>query len=708
MIYKNIEEIQKDFDYLTKKCTIEHFLLSRPDKPKLEEYFLKLERYDDKFVLNYFKEFIKEFQINTSSWKKEIDSHKLPVLALIPSKGLRIFLEQMSDGNYKAEGAEGIEYLEDFPPGTRFLELKINKEENIKKTASKMFYDIAIKQKKYVIYALIASFSINIFALVTSLYSMQVYDRVIPTNGINTLITLSIGALIAIFIEFFLKISRSHILDYANKDMDMKYSHYIFDQFLKIRCDGLPQSIGQLSGQLQSYASVRSFIATFINFVLIDFPFAFFFLAIIVLIGKELAIVMVLFLLLTIITGFFYRNKTDALIKESTLASHKKLGLLIETVENAESIKITNSGWKFLNRWNSLTNDNIEDDLKIKHFSDTTTYMTNLIQQINYVLLIGFGAYIASSSDQLTMGSLIAVSILSGRVLGPFSMIPNLMVSWGRAKIAINDLNKIFILPSDNEGIIKPLNPVIINSDLVCNNVMFSYTKESLAVKTKVLNIYQGEKVGIIGQIGSGKTTLLKVLAGLYKPQQGLISLNGIDIHQISREKISQTIGYLPQSVKLFSGTLRDNLVLGMVGIKDEDIIEASKLTGLISLINILPQGLDTLIPEGGTGVSSGQKQIIGLTRLVILNPKIWLLDEPTANLDEMTERNFLNFLTTYLENKTLVIISHKQNTFNIVNRLIFMAQNEIILDGPKNDVIAQLNKRSIEKTQQEQQHDRK
>ena len=597
----------------------------------------------------------------------------------------------MPDGTFKSEGKDGIEYFEDIPKGSKFLELKKIKENNLKTTASKMFLKIALDQKRYIIYALIASLSISIFALVISLYSMQVYDRVIPTGGINTLITLSVGALIAIFIEFCLKIAKSTVLDNANKDMDMKYSHKIFDKFLKIRCDALPKSIGQLTGQLQSYASVRGFITMFISFIIIDFPFALFFLAIIALISQELALIMLLFLFLTIISGFIYGNRTDALIKSSTLSSYKKLGLLVETVENAESIKSTNSGWKFQNKWNSLTNDGIDDEYKIKHFNEISSYITFLIQQINYMFLIAMGAYIISSSDKLTMGSLIAISILSSRVLNPFASIPNIVVSWSRAKMSIDDLNNIFKLPSDNEGMTKPLNPVITNADLVCNHISFAYNQDSAVLKTKVLKITQGEKVGILGIIGSGKSTLLKVLAGLYKPQDGMISLNGINLHQISREKISQTIGYLPQNVKLFSGTLRDNLILGMIGIKDETIIEASKLSGLINLINSSPQGLDTLVPEGGDSVSSGQRQLIGLTRLIILNPDIWLLDEPTANIDETTERMFLNFLNSYLINKTLVIISHKQSSFSIVNRLIVMSQNEIYLDGSKNDVIAHL-----------------
>ena len=691
MIYSDIEQIQKDFEYLTSRCSLEYFSQARPSLAKIEEYFLKIQRYDDKFILNYFEDLIKEFNIEISSWKKTINYHKLPLLVIIPEKGIRIILEKMPDGTFKSEGKDGIEYFEDIPKGSKFLELKKIKENNLKTTASKMFLKIALDQKRYIIYALIASLSISIFALVISLYSMQVYDRVIPTGGINTLITLSVGALIAIFIEFCLKIAKSTVLDNANKDMDMKYSHKIFDKFLKIRCDALPKSIGQLTGQLQSYASVRGFITMFISFIIIDFPFALFFLAIIALISQELALIMLLFLFLTIISGFIYGNRTDALIKSSTLSSYKKLGLLVETVENAESIKSTNSGWKFQNKWNSLTNDGIDDEYKIKHFNEISSYITFLIQQINYMFLIAMGAYIISSSDKLTMGSLIAISILSSRVLNPFASIPSIVMSWSRAKMSIDDLNNIFKLPSDNEGMEKPINPIMLNVDLVCNDIQFAYSKDSAVLKTKKLRITQGEKIGILGVIGSGKSTLLKVLAGLYKPQDGMISLNGINLHQISREKISQTIGYLPQNVKLFSGTLRDNLILGMIGINDETIIESSKLSGLINLINSLPQGLDTLVPEGGDSVSSGQRQLIGLTRLIILNPDIWLLDEPTANIDETTERMFLNFLNSYLINKTLVIISHKQSSFSIVNRLIVMSQNEIYLDGSKNDVIAHL-----------------
>lgn len=692
MIYKNIEEVYTDFNYLTKKSSIDYLLLSKPNSATIEKYFLQIKHFDDKFVLNFFKSLIKEFDLKVSNWKTKVSPHKLPALVLIPNKGLRICMEITSDNLFKLEGVIGIEYLADLPSGSKILEFSPIINDDKKVTAAEMFKDVAFKQKKYIIYAVIASFSINIFALVTSLYSMQVYDRVIPTGGISTLVSLSIGAFIAIFLELVLKISRSSILEQANKNMDMTYSHKIFDKFLKIRCDALPKSIGLISGQLQSYGSVRNFISTISVFALIDFPFALFFLSIIVIVGGyELGLVVFFFLIFSTLSGMIYKNKIETLTQTSTMSLHKKLSLLVETVENAESVKATYHGWKIQNRWNTLTNDNIEDNLKIKHFNDISMYITTFIQQISYVALVGTGAYIVSSSTTITMGSLIAVSILAGRVFSPFAMISSLFVSWAKAKMSIKDLNNIFELPSDNSGVKRSLNPVILDADLVCNNIRFSYTQDSAVLATNFLRIAHGEKVGVLGMIGSGKSTLLKILAGLYKVKEGIVTINGIDIQQISREKISQTIGYLPQNVKLLSGTLRDNLTLGMVGVNDEKIIEASKQSGLIQLINSLPKGLDTAIPDGSESVSSGQRQLIGLTRLIILNPEIWLLDEPTANIDELSERLILGFFERNLKGKTLIIISHKQSNFSIVSRLIVMSQNTVALDGPKEEVVAKL-----------------
>lgn len=700
MIYKNLVDLKDDFNFLVKNSSLDYVFDKKIDDSIIEKYNLLLNKFDDKFILKFFKSLVKEYNFDVVGWKNDFKSHKLPVIILLPNSGLKICTQITPDNKLKLESKIGTEYISELPIGAKILEFNEKKDENDKISAKKMFMQIALKQKKYLIYALLASFSINIFALVTSLYSMQVYDRVIPTGGINTLISLSVGAVIAILLEMILKVARSSILDKANKNMDMEFSHNIFDNFLKIRCDSIPKSVGLLSGQLQSYSTVRNFISTISVFFLIDLPFALFFLVIIITIGGyELGLIIILFLFFSTISGALYKNKIDKLTQSSTMSSYKKLGLLVETVENIESIKSTYNGWKVLNRWNRLTYDNIDDDLKVKHFTDKSTYITTSIQQISYIALIATGAYIASTATTITIGSLIAVSILSGRVFSPFASIPNLFISWGRAKMSIKDLNNIYNLPVDNNGMKKSLNPVIANPDIICENILFSYNEDSSLLKINSLKIISGEKVGILGVIGSGKSTLLKILAGLYKAKEGTVKLNGIDIQQISREKIAKTIGYLPQNVKLLSGTLRENLTLGMTNISDDVIIESAKHSGLINLINSLPKGIDTTIPDGSECVSSGQRQLIGITRLIIQNPDIWLLDEPTANIDEMSERLILKFFDIYLKDKTVVIISHKQSVFTSLKRLIIMSNNSIVLDGNKDIVIEKLNQASIEKT---------
>jgi len=318
-------------------------------------------------------------------------------------------------------------------------------------------------------------------------------------------------------------------------------------------------------------------------------------------------------------------------------------------------------------------------------------------QQISYITLVAVGAYlIATSPENMSMGALIAVTILSSRVLSPVAMIPNLFVQWGRAKMAIDDLENIYKLSSDNNGIDRPLTPYLDNVNIGIHGMQFNYIPEKSAINIPNLTIQEGEKIAILGTIGSGKSTLLKLLSGLYAPTQGIVYINNIDMQQISRDTLNSKIGYLPQFIKLFAGTLRDNLMMGLIGISDEKIMEVAKLTGLISVIKNLPQGLDSLIPEGGSSISGGQKQIIGITRMVLSNPKVWLLDEPTASMDDYTERIIINLLANQMNTtKTLVIVTHKPILLESVNRIIVLTPQGIAMDGPRDSVLEQLKNRS-------------
>lgn len=702
MIYLNTQEVQQDITWLTQECSLGVLATSRLSLYELELLQESIESVEDKAVLHFYESFFELYGLQKAQWRSKLEHQSLPVLALVPGQGVRVIVEHEADGSWKSESPQGVNTTKGFPKGTIFTPLKSERTASEVHSAKALFKRVALRQKPIVIYAAIASFGINFLALGTSLFSMQVYDRVIPTEGISTLVALSIGVFIAIFLELIVKLSRSSILDHAMKNMDMVFSHDIFNRFLKIRLDMLPKSVGTLSGQLQSYVSIRAFISTAALYLLIDFPFSMIFLAVIVLLsGWKMGLIVVAFLLLSIVAGLFFRKKIEVLTTTSSMASHRKLGLLVESVENAENIKATGAGWSLLSRWNSLTEDAIHDDIEIRHYSEMATYFSAFLQQFSYIALVAMGAYLVATTTDLTMGGLIAVTILSGRVLSPISMLPNLLVQWGKTKIALADLDRVYALERDNEGVESPLTPAQQTPHFQCKNAAFAYGENAPAISVANLSIAPGERVAIVGVIGSGKSTLLKLLAGLYKPQSGKVLMGGIDIQHISRNKLSERIGYLPQNVKLISGTLRDNLLLGLIGVDDEKIIQAAHKTNLIHLLNTLPQGLDTPIPEGGESVSGGQKQMIALTRLMLMQSLALFLDEPTANMDDQTERKILQAIAGHLApNHTLVVVTHKPALLALVNRIIVVGPQGIVLDGAKDAVLAQLNAGAKNKVQ--------
>ncbi len=700
MIYTTLEQAKTDIHWLVRECSVTPFNTLRLTEYETAILEKELDSHDDAFIREFYEILFERAGLREIHWSSHSEHQSLPLLALMPEEGLCVVMEKEPGGSWVCESPQGVKTVKTFPEGTLFTAVKTVRDRRKKRTAREMFKEIALRQKRTIVYAAIAALSINILALGTSFFSMQVYDRVIPTQGLSTLAALGIGVFIAIFLEFLLKLSRAYLVDGASASMDIEYAHDVFSRFLSIRADALPKSIGTLSGQLQSYMTVRSFISSAALYLLIDFPFSLIFLAVIIMIaGGTIGLMIVFFMLLSIAVGVLFKRKIEKLSKNSSMASHKKLGLLVESVENAENVKVTGAGWSLLSRWNNLSEDAIFDDIQIKHYSEMATYMAGFFQQVSYVAVVAMGAYLVSTTDQLTMGGLIATTILSGRVLSPISMLPNLLVQWGRTKISIEDLNNVYGLALDNEGIDKPLNPEALQPHFRCEHLKFAYGELAPVVNINALTIKHGEKVAILGTIGSGKSTLLKILAGLYYPTEGKVYLDNMDMHQISRNRLNEVIGYLPQHVKLISGTLRDNLLLGLVGINDEQIMDVAAQTGLIHLINALPQGLDTPVPEGGESVSGGQKQMIALTRLILTEAKALLLDEPTANMDDGTERQLIQTIQAKLTSgHSLVVVTHKPALLALVDRIIVINAQGIVMDGPKDSVLKQLNSKVVKK----------
>lgn len=625
-------------------------------------------------------------------WSRTSGALQLPVVGFLPGHGWGVITEVTAAGVWRFESERGIDMLspERFRTDERARFATIQPEvTGVASTASgaeSLFRSALSQSRSLVVVAAIAAFCVNLLALAGSLYSMQVYDRVIPTQGTSTLIVLTVGVILASCIELLIKLIRARLLEQAMKRIDLSVSQDIFERVTRIRMDQFPRSVGSLSAQLRSYEAVRAFLAAATMFVAADAPFALLFLlAIFAVGGIELAAVPAIFAAVAVVVGLFFRKRISTHTARGAAAAHQKFGLLVETVEHAECLKAYGARWRQAALWRSMNTTTVNEDARVRHFSEQATYLAAFIQQTSYVAIVGMGAYAASSSGHLTVGALIACSILSGRVLGPVAMLPGLIVQWAHARSALDNLEKVFALEMDNHGVAQPLAPERVRGAYELANLRFAYPGRAETLHIRQLSIQPGERLAIIGPTGVGKTTLLKILAGLYRPQSGWATLDGLDVQQIDRNVLSRRIGYLPQQATLFSGTLRENLLLGLGMVGEADVLDACRRTGAIDIAARHPRGLDLPIDEGGEGLSGGQKQLVAFTRLVLAAPNVWLLDEPTAWMDEQTEARCIAVLRESVrEKQTLILVTHNPLLLGLVDRVVILGERDVLVDGSR------------------------
>jgi ATP-binding cassette subfamily C protein LapB len=542
--------------------------------------------------------------------------------------------------------------------------------------------------------AVAASLVINLLAVVVSFFSMQIYDKVIPTRSTETLIALLGGVLMLIFFEWVMKWARSKVMDRAVVGLDSRLSRDIFERLLSVRLDQMPASVGSLASQLRGYEQVRNFYTASTLFALVDVPAALIFLVLIAWIASPwVALVPLVMATIALLVGLGFRRRVRRLATEGQREVNMKTGMLVETVEGAETIKATHGGWFFLSKWIDLCNKTIQNDLKMRHTNDNLQYFMASMQQFSFVLLISLGAVLVIDGV-VTMGGLIACSILGGRVLSAVMMVPNLMVQHAHARVAIDGVEALYKLESETTPGVQPLTPSVLHGQFVVNEVKFAYGKAPPAVQVKQLTVAPGERIGILGTVGSGKSTLLRVMAGIYRPTEGRVLIDGLDVSHVARESLSRHVSYVQQDHRLFEGTLRQNLLVGLPNPGDDAVKAAMAQTGLLDLVAGHPMGLDLPISEGGRGLSGGQKQLLVFTRLVLSQPRVMLLDEPTASMDGGTEARCLNALRSpQLASATLILVTHKPSVLSMVSRVLVMSKGQIVLDGPRDAVLAHLSK---------------
>lgn len=693
-----------DFRWLVDRCS-SLLEMASPISPKqIEAIQQDLDRRvadsRDVDLRSVIDELIRMLKLQEYEWVEFPSVHALPMIGLLPVIGCQIVYGRTEEGMWLLEGANGSHQVAVIPEGSGFVTLHRHAVHDEHKPGFlSILRETFGSRKEVFVKAGIASILGNLFALITSFYSLQVYDRVIPTQGISTLIVLTVGMIMIMGVDMTVKLARGLIMEQYIKGVDHEIAHKIFQRLLGVRMDQFPPSVGSLASQIRSYEAIRGFVSSATLYVLTDAPFGLVFLLIIMAIaGPLVALVSLLFFVLAIIVGMAYRRRIEHHSRSSAGYANRKHGLLVDAVDGAEMIKASGAAWQMLGHWDQLNRHVVDDDAWIRHYSEVSVYLSSFMQQLSYVLMVATGAWLASTTNSLTTGGIVACSILSGRVLAPIGMLPGLIVQWGNARVSYENLEQFFSLETDNHGVTRPLSPETLRGLFQVSGLRFAYPGQNRAVSVDRLVIAPGEKVGILGVVGSGKSTLLKLMAGLYKPQEGQILLDGLDMHHISRHLLSAQLGYLQQHIRLFAGTLRDNLLLGISGAGDSRIMEASEATGLNHLISNHPKGLDLRIAEGGAGVSGGQKQLIALTRMMLSRPNIWLLDEPTASMDDGLEKRVITALGRAIApEQTLVLVTHKPAMIGLVNRLIILTPNGIVMDGPRDQVLKRLQGGSAE-----------
>lgn len=558
--------------------------------------------------------------------------------------------------------------------------------------AGRIFRDALMRRRGSLTTALVATVMVNIIALVTSLYSMQVYDRVIPRGGYATLWVLTVGVGFALLLDFLLRVVRSLLMEREAADIDKEVSEYFFARAQAVRLDARTGGIGTMASQLRGMEQVRGLYSAASLFLLADFPFALFFLFMIWWLGGIVVLVpLIAFPLSLLLAGILAR-----LIREATeraqVTGNRKNGLLVETLDSAETVKANRGGWYMLSRWNALIDAVIGSEEPVRKWSSIAQSVFGTVQQVAYVGLVAFGA-IEVARGRMTTGGLVAATIIAGRVNGPLmAQLPGLIVQWGYARSSLIALDQILALPADGQLGSAALRPDKLGGNLRLERLEFAYSGQKDGLVVSLLDIKAGERVGIIGGIGSGKSTILRLMAGLYGPHRGIVTLDGLDISRIAESTLRRDVGYLPQDFRLVNGTLRENLLMGLSDPGDQAVLQAAATTGLIHLISAHPLGLDLPISEGGRGLSGGQRTLTGLTRLLLARPSLWLLDEPTSNLDMGTEASVMKAVAQRLTNEsTLVLVTHKMALLQMCTRVIVMANGRVTHDGPTQQVIADL-----------------
>lgn len=557
--------------------------------------------------------------------------------------------------------------------------------------ASRILAQEIFRKKRWLVEVGVATVVVNLLAVFTSLFSMQVYDRVVPTFAYSTLIALVTGMVIMLMLDWALKFIRARILDSMAKQVDLRVSQRLFEHLLRLRLDTRPRSLGSLAAQMNGLETVRNFFSSTIVFALTDMPFALMFIAIIALLGGLVSLVYILLLPVAITLGWLAQRWLRDLARLEIQRGFERHGLLVDAIQGAETIQASGGAWRFADLWASITTTMANYSLKSKLITSTTTTTTATLGTIAYIAALVVGV-LQIEAGNLTTGGLIACTILGGKVIGPVAQSVGLLVQWQHVRESLAMVNRLLEMETDRREDQVLLLPEFLPDTLHVDGVRFSYPNSPVVrLQTGNLVFQGGDRVVILGPNGCGKSTLLKVAAGLYKPAEGQVRLGGADLWELDPQIVNERIGYLPQDVHLFKGTLKSNLALAG-GVSDAALLGVVQLLAIDAMAADNPRSLEMEISEGGQGLSGGQRQLVGLARVFLVRPRLWLLDEPSASLDMESENRMLEALRSQIRATDIVLIAtHRPRLISLANRVLVMQRGQIVADGKPEEVLPRL-----------------
>jgi ATP-binding cassette subfamily C protein LapB len=538
---------------------------------------------------------------------------------------------------------------------------------------------------------LVASVMINLFVLISPLFVMNVYDRVVPNNAIETLWVLAIGAVTVFVFDFAFRMLRAYFVDGVGRKVDVLVSNRLFEHVLGIQLRVRPASAGSFANHVREFETLREFFTSATLTMVVDLPFSFLFIFVIFWLSGPLALVPLGAILPVVAVGLLLQVPLVRLINTNFAIAAQKHGVLVEAIDGLETVKGTSAEGALQRKWEEAVGVVAATGQKAQLLSATGVNFTMFVQQLVTIVMVVGGVYLISE-NLLTLGGLVACTILTGRALAPLGQIAGLLTRFQHARVAYKSLSQLMAMPVERPPGKVFLRRLALEGDIEFSKVSFKYPGQTVpALDGCTFSMKKGERVAILGRVGSGKSTVAKLVVGLYPPESGAVLVDGVDVGQIDPADLRRLIGYVPQDLKLFYGTVRENILMGSPRADDEAFLRAARIGGVDRIVNRHPAGFDLPVGEQGRNLSGGQRQAVAIARALLSAPGVLVMDEPTSAMDFSTEQAFVAALLEYLKGRTLLLVTHKPSLLALVDRIVVLDGGRVVADGPRDKVLQAL-----------------